>query len=592
MDWHGKRAILFNSYVRNCFLFTYIMSSSPVEKIKERLSIEEVVGSYIKLERAGSSLRAKCPFHHEKSPSFFVSPDRGTYYCFGCGVKGDVFTFVQEFEGLDFMGALKLLAERSGVTLEQQEFHPRDSKDKLYRVLDLVTQFYHTRLLQNEEAKVYLKNRGLIEKTVREWKLGLSGTGWRDCYDYLKSKNVSDADMEAVGLIKKNEKSYYDRFRDRIMFPLFDTSARVIGFSGRIIKAQDDTAKYINSPETVLFNKSAVLYGLHKAKTEIRVKNVTILVEGQLDLLMSHQAGFANTVATSGTALTADHIQIVKRYSPKLILAYDADGAGLRASEKAWQMAIAMGMEVSIASLPQGMDPADVILKEPALWEKALKESKHIIDFYLDVFHSQKLEARELALKIVKDVLPYVAALPTAVEKSHFISKIAAETSIREEALWEDVRKLEKVSPHTSITGQTPDKQNKKHSLERQLFGILYWQESLPDPQIKPEEIRGNLKRIVGQEQATALEEDCKEEKEELAFIAERYCSNSKFFTKDVEVLFMQLEIDSLKKQSEEYKRHLAIAEREKNKELEKEFLKKIQDNKRKQEELKKQINK
>ena len=286
------------------------MMNTSVQKIKERLGIEEVVSSYIKLDRAGANLKAKCPFHNENTPSFFISPDRGSYYCFGCGAKGDIFTFVEEFEGLDFRGALKLLADRAGVSLES--FNPKDEKnqsekEKLYEAMEEATKYFENNLKNNAEVLEYLKSRGLNEKSIKDFRIGFAILDWRKLYDSLRSKNFSDSEIERAGLAKKPDdqsKAMYDRFRGRIMFPISDSSGRIIAFSGRIIVDDGKSAKYLNSPETPIFNKSSVLFGIDKAKDAIRKNDFSILVEGQMDLILSHQAGFKNTVASSGTAMT------------------------------------------------------------------------------------------------------------------------------------------------------------------------------------------------------------------------------------------------------------------------------------------------
>src|SRR3989344_4408177 len=350
--------------------------SSPVQKIKEKLSIEDVVSSYIKLDKAGVNLKAKCPFHNEKTPSFFVSPDRCTYYCFGCGASGDIFSFVENFEGLDFKGALKMLAVREAATL---------------RFID--------NLSHQREAMEYLKSRGLAEQSVKEFRIGFAKEEWRDLYDYLKKKGFSDSEIEKAGLTKKSEKGsssggFYDRFRNRIIFPISDSGGRVIAFSGRIFKDDGKSAKYLNSPETLIFKKSSVLYGLDKAKESIRKNNFSILVEGQMDLVLSHQAMFRNTVATSGTALSdtevskenvVSNLGLIRRLSDNLVLAFDSDKAGMTATARAGKIALSLGMDVKVANLPEGSDPADLISRDGApSWKEAIKNSKHLIEFLLN----------------------------------------------------------------------------------------------------------------------------------------------------------------------------------------------------------------
>jgi len=323
--------------------------TDSVEKIKERLGIAEVVGGYLKLEKAGKNLRARCPFHNEKTPSFFVSPDRGSYYCFGCGAKGDIFSFVEQFEGLDFKGALKLLADRAGVKLEYDRGSFSDGKserEKIFQILEEATGYFETNLKSNDEARNYLQKRGVAEKTCVVFRLGYAPDEWRSLLTHLKNKKFTESDLEKAGLIKKNEtgSNYYDRFRGRIIFPIADSAGRIVGFSGRILKGKPEDAKYLNSPETELFAKSRILYGLDKAKAEIRRRDFAVLVEGQMDLLMSHQAGVANAVASSGTALTDEHINLLKRFSNRLLLVFDPDEAGFKAALRGAGLALTRGL--------------------------------------------------------------------------------------------------------------------------------------------------------------------------------------------------------------------------------------------------------
>ena len=246
-----------------------------VEKIKDRLNVADVVGSYIKLEKAGSNLRACCPFHNEKTPSFFVSPGRGTYKCFGCGEGGDIFSFVEKFEGVDFKGSLKILAERAGVKLEKENPRTVDERKKVYDILEKTTVYFENNLKENKSALEYLKNRGIKKQTIEQFRLGFAKEGWQDLYNFLKERDYVDVEIEKAGLIKKNERSsrFYDRFRNRIIFPLFDNLNQPVAFSGRFFGKDEKegiiTAKYLNSPETILFNKSNILYGYNFAKTKI-----------------------------------------------------------------------------------------------------------------------------------------------------------------------------------------------------------------------------------------------------------------------------------------------------------------------------------
>jgi DNA primase len=481
--------------------------STPVEQIKERLNIVDLLGSYIKLEKAGKNLKARCPFHNEKSPSFFVSPERDSYYCFGCGKKGDIFTFVQEFEGLDFFGALKMLAEKTGVELTRENIGQRNEKEAIFNALEAATQFFESNLPKSSSAQKYLEKRGLTEKTIKDWRIGFVADDWRTLYDYLAARKFSDSEIEQAGLIKRNEKSFYDRFRGRIMFPIRDPAGRVIGFTGRILPENDDgkAAKYLNSPETAVFNKSSLLYGFDMAKIAIRKMDYSVIVEGQMDLLMCHQAGFENTVATSGTALTPEHLQLLKRISNRVIMAFDADKAGFAAATKAWQLALSLGMEVKIAEFKEGKDPAEVILTGKEGFKEALKNSMHIIDFYLSKILAEKLEIRKMGAEVREKILPFLAIIESSIEKSYFVKKIAEKTGISEDAIWDDLKKV-RIEPGVTgaevRTGHFKDEMplNKADSIGRRILGIINWQEKDTEKIVDIPKTKERVNEIIGEE--------------------------------------------------------------------------------------------
>lgn len=423
--------------------------STTVQKIKERLGIIDVIGSYIDIEKSGSNFKAKCPFHHEKTPSFYISPERQSYYCFGCGVKGDIFTFVQEFEGVDFVTSLKMLADRAGVEIEKFEKNGVKTERELYEVLEDATKFFQNNLKNNNEALLYIKKRNLSIESLRTWRLGLALDDWRSLKEYLSSLGYSHKEMLDAGLIKENEKGEsYDRFRDRIMFPIFDTAGRVIAFSGRIIHPSESEAKYLNSPDTVLFDKSKTLYGYNIAKSAIRINQSVVLVEGQMDLLMSHQAGQTNTVASSGTSLTSEHLAMLRRLTDTLVIAYDADNAGRSATVRAWKLALKEGFVVKVAFLPQGLDPADAVAKDPNIWIDAVKNAQNIIDYFIE---NMKGEGdRTQADKTLKEkVLPLIKSVQSAIDRSRFLQKVSFVSGISEAALVEELNSIkdEDVSP-------------------------------------------------------------------------------------------------------------------------------------------------
>ncbi len=560
--------------------------NSPVTKIKERLSIEDVVSSYIKLENAGSNLRAKCPFHNEKSPSFFVSPGRGSYYCFGCGASGDIFTFVEEFEGLDFKGALKLLADKAGVVLDL--YHLKDKgesfseKEKLYKVMEEATKFFENNIQHNNEVLTYLKDRGLTDETIRHFRVGHVSPDWRQLYTYLHNKNFSDADMEKAGLIKKTDKGFYDRFRGRIMFPIGDSSGRIIAFSGRIFVDDEKSAKYLNSPDTPIFSKSAVLFGLDKAKNAIRTNNFSILVEGQMDLLLSHQAGFKNTVATSGTALAdstvsrenvVSNLGLVRRLSQNIVLAFDGDKAGFNATMRAGKIALALGMDVKVAHIEAGTDPADLISKQGVdRWRESIRGSKHIIEFILQkiVFES-KGDHRKAGREIKDVLLPFVSAIDSSIEQMHFIKKISDVSSISEQALKDDLKKIAteaRVEKHEiEEMKHTVSQVFRKDYIERKLIGIVLWQKTLPETSLDIEKIVSELASILHIDKDTLLE-NTKKDKEDLIFEAEVFYGGGADLKKDVEELILNLKEEYLNEERIRKMQELHI--HESNKDIEK----------------------
>lgn len=529
-----------------------------MEKIKDRLGIAEVIGSYLKLEKAGKNLKARCPFHNEKTASFFVSPDRGSFYCFGCGAKGDIFSFVEQFEGLDFKGTLKLLAERAGVKLEYENRDERTGREKIFQILEEATRYFEDNLKLNDDAKSYLQKRGVAEKTRIAFRIGYAPDEWRSLLADLKNKKFAESDLEKAGLIKKGEAggNYYDRFRGRIIFPIADSAGRIVGFSGRILKGKPDDAKYLNSPETELFVKSRILYGLDKAKAMIRRRDFVVLVEGQMDLLMSHQAGVTNTVASSGTALTDEHINLLKRFSNRLLLVFDPDEAGFKAALRGAGLALTRGLEVKVAILPKGLDPADMILKSPAGWKDTLKNAVFLIDFLLARILNKGYDKRQLAKAVEKEVLPYIASLKSRIEQSHYISEIADKANIKEEALWEELRKaVPIISAATSKVTKTTarDKLTKLELLERRLFGLLFAE--------KDKGLESELKNIFGATEFKTVLKFWQPFKEEIVFEVETILGDG-VSEKEITELLANLKNEKLREKFLQKTRELAEAEK------------------------------
>ncbi len=555
--------------------------SSSVDQIKSKIDIVSLVSSYMKLEKAGANFKGKCPFHNEKTPSFFVSPDRGSYYCFGCQAKGDIFTFVEEFEGLDFVGALKVLADRAGVTLEKFNKGEKSHKDKLFSIMDQAVFFYQKKLDEDKRAQEYLKKRGIKEETIKEFRLGVSSPEWRDLYTFLKDKGISEGEMLEVGLIKRKEEmgkqpTYYDTFRGRIMFPINDSSGRPVAFSGRILVDEANSPKYLNSPETSLFNKSEILFCLDKAKTEIRQKDYSILVEGQMDGLLLHQIGIKNTVASSGTALTESHLIKLRRLSNRIIMAYDGDSAGFLASNRSAHIALGLGMELKVVQTPQGKDPADLAKDDPTKLKDLLRKSKHIIDFYTDTLLDKELGDRELGQEIRKNVLPYVANLQSTIEKSHFIKEIAKKTFIKEEALWDDLKKIESGGGATENKIESSPPKRRTEAIERQVLGFLFWQKAnkSKDPEVK--EIDKKVSQILGKKREI-LEKEFEKEKDATLFEMESYFGGKINLKEEIKELIKRLEEEDLKGELMQTMADLQKAEQKKDKDETQKHLKRFQ---------------
>lgn len=425
-------------------------TGDTVQQIKDRLSIVEVVQPYVKLTRAGKYWRGLSPFSKEKTPSFYVSPDRGSYYCFSTSQGGDHFTFIEKMEGLDFKGALNLLAEKAGVEVVElmpQEKERSGVRDRLREVMTKAEQFYSSALTETSPAYAYAVSRGLSAETIKAWGLGIAPAGWRGLLEALVAQGYTPKELAGAGLIKEADEkpgTWYDRFRERLMFPIRDTGGRTVAFTGRALN-KEEQAKYLNSPETDLFKKGEILFGMDRAKDAIRARGFAILVEGQFDLVLLHQAGFTNTIALSGTALSNVHLSLIKRYADNLMLALDADRAGLAASARSAYPALRMGMNVKAIRLPEGKDPADVVNEEGGAktFTEMVKNSQHIVDFFLGVLASTEHDDQKLFQQIQKIVFPLINGIQNPLEVSRSIERVHRVTGIQMPMVMEALRRTE-----------------------------------------------------------------------------------------------------------------------------------------------------
>ncbi len=411
----------------------------PSEEIKAKLNIVDIIRDYIPLQAAGVNFRAKCPFHSENSPSFIVSPEKQIFHCFGCGEGGDMFAFVMKMENMDFVEALRLLAAKAGVVLKRQNPELSSKRNLLLDILELTRRYYHNILLEADEAasaRVYLAKRGLKEETIMEWQIGYSLDAWDKIYALLKAKGYKESDIFQAGMIVKSEKSnkFYDRFRGRIMFPINDVNGNTVGFSARISpekEAQDKMGKYINSPQTLIYDKGKILFGLDKARREIKKQDLTIIVEGQMDAISVYQAGYKNVVASSGTALSGEQVQLLKRYSDNLALSFDMDAAGEMAADRGIREAMAADMNIKVIELPFGKDPDECVRNKPAEWQKAVSGAKPMMQYYFDKILSaldlRRVEGKRAAARAL---LPLIVKIKNPIEKDFWLKRLGEQLDV------------------------------------------------------------------------------------------------------------------------------------------------------------------
>ncbi|QQG46570.1 MAG: DNA primase [Candidatus Niyogibacteria bacterium] len=463
---------------------------SPVERIKEKMDVAELVGSYIKLEKAGVNFKAVCPFHSERTPSFYVSPARQMWHCFGCNAGGDIFRFVMNIEGVEFPEALRILAEKTGVELERQDPKLRSERTRLLDLLETAASFYEKNLYERKDVGAYLKERGMTGQTAKSFRLGYAPDSWDATISHLKQAGFKQDEIEKAGLAiaaagdqQPATGRFYDRFRARVMFPLFDGAGRIVGFSGRIFEkdlrpggADIEPAKYINTPQTTLYDKSRVLYGFDRAKSEIRKKNAAIILEGQMDLIMSHQAGVVNAVAVSGTALTMQHLISIKRLCDTLIMSFDMDNAGFEATKKSLDLALTCGFDVKIVLIPEVKDPADLIKENPESWPVVLEKAEPIVAFLLKTLASKHKDVLAFKKEAGRSVLPYISAMPSEIDKAHWVGEVASALKMREENVWQELKRI-KAKPDSKDAAYEirPQTRSRKSLLEERLIGLAAW---------------------------------------------------------------------------------------------------------------------
>jgi DNA primase len=433
------------------------MADANIQLIKDKINVGDLVGEYIQLKPAGTNLKGLCPFHSEKTGSFMVSREKQIWHCFGCAKGGDIFTFVQEIEGMDFVEALRLLANRAGVELETYRSEINKSqKNRLFEINIQALRFFYNfldRMPVAQGARDYLKKRSLTKETIDAWQIGFAVDQWDLLTRYLLKKGFSIDDLVASGLTIKRDnanrssgRGFYDRFRGRIMFPIWDTNDNVVGFTGRVLEETEKSGgKYVNTPQSPVYDKSAVVFGLNKAKMEIRKQKKVIVVEGQMDVIACWQAGMKNVVASSGTALTERQVSVLKRYTTNMVVSFDGDVAGQNAAKRGVDIARAQDMDVKVLVLPKelGKDPDECIKNSKEAWFGLVENAQDIMHWNFErIFKDKDLNNPKEKQKIADELLEEIAIIPKEVEKDHWIQELSSGLGVSSNVLRDEMKRI------------------------------------------------------------------------------------------------------------------------------------------------------
>ena len=457
---------------------------TDVEQVKERLDVAEIIGGYIPLKQAGRNLKAPCPFHQEKTASFMVSPEKGIFHCFGCGEGGDVIKFVMKYEGLEFRQALEMLARKAGVEIKDRggpNPQAKKEKERLLKATAAAVRYYQESFIRNKTALEYaVKTRGLNRQILQDFQIGYAPDDWNALSHYLVKKGFNAAEMKKAGLVgqKEGRTSVYDLFRGRLMFTICDGIGNPVGFTGRVLD-EDQMPKYLNTPQTPLYDKSRIIFGLHLAKEAIRQADEAVLVEGNMDVVASHQAGVKQVVAASGTALTVDQLKALGRLSKNIKICFDADAAGIRATERAIEISQNLGVTLSMVRLPEGKDPDDLIKKDVNSWKQAIEKSEYVVDYLFNQLENEYDLNTSTGKRQYSDRLSSsLRRLGDPVERDHYVKKLADKLAIGEEAVREKLKKepdtksqpISAVRPAATIT--RPQVKAVKQLLEESLMAL------------------------------------------------------------------------------------------------------------------------
>lgn len=455
--------------------------SNEIEEIKDKLDIIDYVGRVVQLKKTGQNHKGLCPFHSEKTPSFIVSQDKQIFHCFGCNEGGDIFAWVMKTDGMEFTEALQKLASDAGVTLTREHNPERsDAREKLFDINEEACAFFEQNLKSDagKMAADYFKKRKLTDKTIKEFRLGYA-PGMNVLVKKMTAEGYDKKDLVAAGVAKEKDTKLVDQFRSRVTFPIINTGGRPVGFSARVLG--DGMPKYLNTPSTDIYDKSGILYGIYQAKEPMRKQNHTIVVEGNMDVIASHQAGVKNVVASSGTALTERQLDILKKFSPNIKLAFDIDPAGDMATRRAIEMAFAKRINLKIIEIPDGKDPADVVEKDPKKWVEAVKEATYVMDYLFEKLFTADIEKDILKKKkVTREFISFIAKLEDMIERDHYIKKLAEKINVGEDAIRKTLDRTSQKSSFDKLKEVKSDVQNEpikgivgmREQIEERILGI------------------------------------------------------------------------------------------------------------------------
>ncbi len=455
---------------------------TELEEIKNRLDIVEYIGKYVPLKQAGRNHKGLCPFHNEKTGSFMVNSEKQIYHCFGCGKGGDIFSFVQEIEGVDFPTALKELADKAGVKLPERANFRKEPTDILYEISEQACQLYEKELHSpaNKSVLNYLHDRGMTDETIKLYRLGFAPQSGDIVVKDLIKTGFTKEDLIKAGVAKERNERFLDQFFNRITFPITNPSGKVVAFTARVL--DNSLPKYINTPETPIYHKSSILFNFDKAKEQIRKQDHVIVVEGQMDAIFSYQAGVKNVVASSGTALTETQLDLIKRFTKNIKMSFDVDNAGQIATRRAIELAWAREYNIKVISVPEGKDPADLVKSDPKKWVKACREAKYVVDYIFDSTFARYDLGNILHKKAAtKELLGWISKLPDIVEREHYLNLLGAKVGVSVASLTDALAKVSKTAstrretaPEKPVAKEKTGKSREEHALAMLLIVPTY----------------------------------------------------------------------------------------------------------------------